>query len=131
SSMTPYPTCQKHGAGSPVPTARAATTPGSALPQETSCPILSLHREFLAHFTGQWPDGYRPRWPRRPWCHLLAMLLTLMGGVTASIVLLRNSPVWWPLLVLSWMLPVHGARKAQLVIIHHAVHANLTGHPGY
>src|SRR5436190_1364436 len=95
------------------------------------CPILPLHREFLAHFTGQWPDGYHPRWRRRPWWHLLTMLLTLVGGVTASFVLLRSSPVWWPLLVLSWMLTVHGARKAQLVIIHHAVHANLTGHPGY
>jgi hypothetical protein len=59
------------------------------------------------------------------------MGLTLVGGVMASIVLLRSAPAWWPLLVLSWMLTVHGARKAQLVIIHHAVHAHLTGRPGY
>src|SRR5215813_7786 len=98
--------------------------------QRPSLPILPLHLEFLAHFTGKWPDGgYRPRWRRRPGWHLLTMLLTLVGGVAASVVLIRNSPAWWPLLVLAWLLTVHGARKAQLVIIHHAVHANMTGHP--
>jgi hypothetical protein len=129
--MTHHTSQQAHGVGSPIPEVHAATESGSVSPQESLSPILPLHREFLAHFTGQWPEGYRPRWRRRPGWHLLTMLLTLVGGVAASIVLLRNSPACWPLLGLSWMLTVHGARKAQLVIIHHAVHANLTGHPEY
>jgi hypothetical protein len=55
------------------------------------------------------------------------MALSLFGGVAASSLIVTAPPVFWPLLALSWMLTVHAARKAQLVICHHAVHANMTG----
>ena len=113
---------------SPVPEARPATAWLSAQPHAQPLPILPLHRECLAHFTGQWPDGYRPRWQRTPWWHLATMLLSLVGGVTASSVISTGSPACWPFLLLSWMLTVHSGRKAQLVICHYAVHATMTGH---
>jgi hypothetical protein len=89
--------------------------------------ILPSYKEFVAHFTGYWPEGYRPRWKRRPWWHLATMVLSLFGGVAASSLIVTAPLGFWPLLVLSWMLTVYGARKAQLVICHHAVHANMTG----
>jgi hypothetical protein len=55
------------------------------------------------------------------------MAFSLFGGVAASSLIVTASPVFWPLLVWSWMLTVHAARKAQLVICHHAIHANMTG----
>jgi hypothetical protein len=55
------------------------------------------------------------------------MALSLFGGVAASSLIVTAPPVFWPLLAWSWMLTVHAARKAQLVICHHAVHANMTG----
>jgi hypothetical protein len=55
------------------------------------------------------------------------MALSLFGGVATSSLIVTAPPVFWPLLAWSWMLTVHAARKAQLVICHHAVHANMTG----
>ena len=96
-------------------------------PHEQRLPVLPLYREWLAHFTGQWPAGYRPRWRRTPWWHLMTMLLSLVGSVTTSSVLTTQSLSLWPLLLLSWMGTVHSCRKAQLVICHHAVHGKMTG----
>lgn len=95
---------------------------------EDTWPILPLYQEWLAHFTGQWPPGYRLRWRRTPWWHLVTMLISLAGSVTASIVIATGPWRFWPYLLLSWMLTVHSCRKAQLVICHYAVHANMTGH---
>ncbi|ETX00914.1 fatty acid desaturase [Candidatus Entotheonella palauensis] len=92
---------------------------------------LPLHREAMAQFTGKWPTGYRPRWKRRAGWHLTAMLLSLGGGMAASHVLILGPPAFWPLVVLSWMITVHGARKGQLVINHYGVHGKLTGRKGY
>jgi hypothetical protein len=46
--------------------------------------ILPIHKECVAHFTGAWPAGFRPRWKRRPWWHLMTMGLSLCGGVAAT-----------------------------------------------
>lgn len=89
--------------------------------------ILPLYRECVAQFTGAWPPGYRPCWKRTPWWHLATMTLSLCGGVAASSLLVAAAPMAWLLLPWSWMLTVHAARKAQLVICHHAVHGNMTG----
>jgi len=85
----------------------------------------------VAHFTGYWPEGSRPRWMRKPWWHLMTMGLSLFGGVTASSFIVTVPSGCWPLLVLSWMVTVHGARMGQVVINHHAVHTNVTGHKRY
>ncbi|ETW98487.1 MAG: hypothetical protein ETSY1_18565 [Candidatus Entotheonella factor] len=58
-------------------------------------------------------------------------LLSLLGGSAISCLIVASPMVYWPLLVFAWLLTVHGARKAQLVICHHAVHANLTGNKLY
>jgi hypothetical protein len=89
--------------------------------------ILPYYKELVAHFTGYWPRGYRPRWKRKPWWHLVTTVLSLFGGVAVSTRIIMASPEFWPLLALSWLVTIHGARKAQLVICHHAVHANMTG----
>ena len=96
-------------------------------PSRRPLPVLSLSREIMAHFTGKWPGAYRPRWRRRPWWWLVTMLLSLNGGAAMSWLIITGPAQYWPGLVISWMLTVHGARKAQLVICHHAVHGNLTG----
>jgi hypothetical protein len=90
-------------------------------------PILPLFRECVALFTGDWPKGFHPRWKRRPWWHLVTTVLSLFGSVAGSSFILTMSLTFWPLLLLSWMLTVHGARKAYLVICHYAVHGNMTG----
>jgi hypothetical protein len=104
---------------------------GRAGQHDHRLPTLPWHRECLALFTGKWPAGYRPRWQRTPWWHLATMLLSLVGSVTASSVIITGSWALWPLLALSWMFTVHSARKAQLVIAHYAVHANMTGQQWY
>jgi fatty acid desaturase len=91
--------------------------------------MLPFHKECVAHFTGSWPEGFRPRWKRRPWWHLVTMGLSLFGSVGGSSFILTMSLTFWPLLVLSWMLTVHGAGKAYLVICHYAVHGHMTGNP--
>ena len=93
-----------------------------------SLPTLPLHLEFLAHFTGKWPDAAcRPRWSRTPYWHLLTMVLSLVSGMATSVLLSTRLPAWWPLCIFSWMLIVHSSRKAQLVICHYAVHGTMTG----
>ena len=130
--MTHHLSQQAHGAESPGPEACTTAAQESTLPPAHSCSILPFHREFLAHFTGKWPDGgYRPRWRRPPAWHLIKMLLSLLGGVTASTILLSSSPAWWPLLALSWMITVYAGRSTQLVHCHYAVHGTLMGHPRY
>jgi hypothetical protein len=89
--------------------------------------ILPFTKECVAHFTGSWPEGFRPRWKRRPWWHLVTTGLSLCGGVAASSLIAMAPPRLWPLLLLSWMFTVHGARKALLVICHYAVHGQMTG----
>lgn len=111
---------------------RSTTASGNTRQRDHPLPILPLYKEFIALFTGQWPEGYRPRWKRTPWWHLLTMLVTFLGGLflgslTASSVISTESPALWPLLGLAWMLIVHSARKAQLVLCHYAVHGNMTG----
>lgn len=96
-------------------------------PSAPRLPVLPLHRAWVAHFTGYWPAGYRPRWRRTPWWHLTTTLLSLVGSVHASVICTAQVPWLWPLLVLSWMGTVHACRKAQLVICHHAVHGQMTG----
>jgi fatty acid desaturase len=59
------------------------------------------------------------------------MGLSLAGGAAASGLIVTAAPEVWPLLVLSWMVTVHGARKGQVVINHHAVHTNVTGQKRY
>jgi hypothetical protein len=54
-------------------------------------------------------------------------VLTLFGGVASSWPFVTTLSSFWPLLPVSWMLTVHGARKAYLVICHYAVHGNMTG----
>ena len=106
-------------------------SPDGVVRSHESSRILPFHKEFVAHFTGRWPEGYQLRWKRKPWWHLLMMLISLSGGVAASSLIILGSPVFWPFLILSWMLTVHGARKGQVVINHHAVHTNVTGHKLY
>lgn len=105
-------------------------SPGGHL-SDGSLPVLPLHKELAAHFTGHWPEGYRPRWKRKPWWHLATMGLSLGGGVVASSLLVTAPPQYWPLLGLSWMVTVHGARKGQVAMNHHAVHTNVTGRKRY
>src|SRR5262245_53516133 len=118
--MTHHLSQKAHGAGGPGPEACTPAAQEGALCPAQPCRLLPLHREFLAHFTGKWPDGgYRPRWRRTPLWHLIKMLLSLVGGITASTVLLSGSPAWWPLLALSWMVTVYAGRATQLVHCHY------------
>lgn len=96
-----------------------------------SLPVLPFHKELVAHFTGYWPEGWRPHWRRTSLWHLIMMGLSLVGGVLASSLIVLAPPVCWPLLAVSWMLTVHAARKGQVVINHHAVHTNVTGTKQY
>jgi Fatty acid desaturase len=100
---------------------------GSLTENGSPQPVLPLFRECIALFTGYWPEGFRPRWKRRPWWHLVTTVLSLLGSVAGSSFILTMSLTFWPFLLLSWMLTVHGARKAYLVICHYAVHGNMTG----
>lgn len=82
---------------------------------------------LLTIITGKPLRGQRPLWRRTPLWHLVTALVALLGGTAASGLILTVPLAWWPLLVISWVSTVHGARKLQVMVLHHAVHHTAFG----
>jgi hypothetical protein len=95
--------------------------------RETMRPLPLFLQPLLTWLTGKPLRKQQPLWKRSAYWSLTMALLQLFGGVAASIVLMNAFLLWWPLLVLSWMVTVGGARILQVTIIHHCIHYNFPG----
>ncbi|MCC3405306.1 MAG: hypothetical protein JGK17_06865 [Microcoleus sp. PH2017_10_PVI_O_A] len=86
-----------------------------------------LIQEFITWLTG------KPYWGQQPLLkvgriyQLIAALLSLFSGITASFIILQSSPFFFPLLIFSWAYTVGGARKIQATICHRCVHYEFFG----
>lgn len=81
---------------------------------------------LLTWLTGKPLRGSQPVWKLNPHWFLAAALLELVAGVSLSIILIHSSPIFWPLLLISWMNTVGGGRFLMVTIIHHCVHYNFS-----
>lgn len=54
-------------------------------------------------------------------------LLELASSTAASAMIVRGARWQWPGLLLSWVLTAGAARKLQVTVLHHCVHANFSG----
>lgn len=82
---------------------------------------------LLTWVTGKPLVGQEPLWRSTPWSSLATALVLLGVGTAASAWISLLSPVWWGLLPGSWIITVGAARKLQVSIMHHCVHAKFTG----
>ena len=97
--------------------------------RESMRPFPRPLQGVLTWLTGVPLHGQQPRWQRSPLWHLMTGLGSLWGGVAASSLVILYTPVgMWPLLVVSWLFTVSGARKLFVMIVHHCVHRNFSGH---
>lgn len=96
-----------------------------------TCPkwLNTWIQEFLTWMCGMPYPGQEPRF-RSNWVwELLVGLAWMFGGGTASWVLWNISSWFWPLLPISWLFTVGGARNLVLGIIHYCMHGSCSSHP--
>ena len=92
---------------------------GNSLPH----PIYVLIQTFLTWMTGKPHRGQAPIFKATPLYHLATALGSLFGGVIASVFIVNSLPTYcYPLLFVSWLYTVGGARKLQTTICHYCVH---------
>ncbi len=83
-----------------------------------------LTQEILTWMTGKPYQNQQPLFQQTPLGYLALALSELALGVTASIAILNSSFVFLPLLPLSFLFTVGGARILETTIIHQCVHLN-------
>ena len=78
----------------------------------------------LTWATGRPFRGQRPVMPRKgALTHLMVAMVELLGGAAVSAaVVASDNPAAYPLLLVSWLCTIGGARTLQVAIIHQCVH---------
>src|SRR5262245_4625096 len=92
-------------------------------PRQTMGSLPRFVQPFLTWLTGKPLPGERP-WNLRPVHHLMACLVPIALGMTASTLAVHFGR--WMLLALlpGWLLTTHGIRKLRTMILHQCSHAN-------
>lgn len=87
----------------------------------------TLAQEFLTWMTSKPHRGQEPLFKATRASQFVTALASLLGGVAASAIICNASPIFLPLLLLSWSFTVGGARKIQTCICHRCVHKEFFG----
>jgi fatty acid desaturase len=89
--------------------------------------IYYLLQALLTWLTGKPYSGQKPLLTSSKEYELVTAIASLFGGVTVSASILHSSPLLFPLLLISWIVTVGGARKTLTCIIHRCVHYQFWG----
>jgi hypothetical protein len=89
--------------------------------------IYNLIQSLLTWLTGKPYSGQKPLLPASKEYELLTAIASLLGGAIASSVIYHSSPLLFPLLLISWIVTVGGARTTLTCIIHRCVHYQFWG----
>lgn len=121
-----------HGVTSQPRVAHSAATSGRRESLVTSDIRESMRvlpaflQPFLTWLTGKPLRGETPT-KLTPLHHVAGAFLSLLFGVATSVTAVAFTGGWLVLLVPGWILTVHGARKLQVMILHHCSHYRVFG----
>ncbi|MEO0845732.1 MAG: fatty acid desaturase [Cyanobacteria bacterium J06648_1] len=97
------------------------------LGKDLPLPFYILLQAFLTWMTGKPYCGQQPLFVPTRFYQLMTTLLSLFGGAMGSIAIWNSSPLFYPLLLVSWSFTVGGARKIQTCINHRCIHRQFFG----
>ncbi|MDJ0689707.1 MAG: hypothetical protein QNJ41_14485 [Xenococcaceae cyanobacterium MO_188.B32] len=89
--------------------------------------VYKLIQTFLTWLTGKPYQGQQLLFKSCKEYELTTAMASLLGGAVASSVIYHSSPLLFPLLLISWIVTVGGARKTLTCIIHRCVHYQFWG----
>ncbi|WP_041392180.1 fatty acid desaturase [Pleurocapsa sp. PCC 7327] len=96
---------------------------GKSLPD----PCYKYLQNFLTWVTGKSYSGQKALFISSKNYELTTAIASLLGGVTVSATIFHSSFLLFPLLPISWIVTVGGARKILTCIIHRCVHRQFWG----
>ena len=89
--------------------------------------VYKLIQTFLTWLTGKPYQGQKFLFKSCKEYELTTAIASLLGGGVASSIIYHSSPLLFPLLPISWIVTVGGARKTLTCIIHRCVHYQFWG----
>lgn len=89
--------------------------------------VYYLIQVFFTWLTGKPCQGQKFLFESSKDYELITAITSLFGGAIFSGIIFRSSPLLFPLLSISWIVTVGGARKLAICIVHHCVHRNFFG----
>ena len=89
--------------------------------------VYKLIQAFLTWLTGKPYQGQQFLFKSCKEYELTTAMASLLGGGVASSIIYHSSPLLFPLLLISWIVTVGGARKTLTCIIHRCVHYQFWG----
>lgn len=98
-------------------------------PRESMRILPKWLQPILTELTGMPLEGEQPIFRWTWWMRLLVTWIMLITSLVASMSLAEAGPVFWPMLIVSWLFTMGSLRAFQTTFVHHASHGNLSGKP--